>query len=75
MVAAGFTAGDADQLRRAMAAWKRKGGLEEFEEKLKSGMAARGYSADFANDIIGQLRGFAEYGFPESHAASFALLA
>lgn len=53
MVAAGFTAGEADKLRRAMAAWKRKGGLEEFEEKLKSGMAARGYSADFANGIIG----------------------
>ncbi len=75
MVAAGFTAGEADQLRRAMAAWKRKGGLEQFEEKLMTGMAARGYSAEFATSIIGQIRGFAEYGFPESHAASFALLA
>lgn len=75
MVAAGFTAGEADQLRRAMAAWKRKGGLEKFEEKLQIGMAERGYTADFATGIIGQIRGFAEYGFPESHAASFALLA
>jgi len=62
-------------LRRAMAAWKRKGGLEQFEEKLMAGMAARGYSSEFAVGIIGQIRGFAEYGFPESHAASFALLA
>jgi error-prone DNA polymerase len=75
MVAAGFTAGEADQLRRAMAAWKRKGGLEQFEDKLKSGMLERGYSTDFATAIIGQIRGFAEYGFPESHASSFALLA
>lgn len=75
MVAAGFTAGEADQLRRAMAAWKRKGGLEQFEEKLMLGMSERGYSAEFAAGIIGQIRGFAEYGFPESHAASFALLA
>jgi len=75
MVAAGFTAGEADQLRRAMAAWKRKGGLEKFEDKLQIGMAERGYTADFATGIIGQIRGFAEYGFPESHAASFALLA
>ena len=75
MVAAGFTAGEADQLRRAMAAWKRKGGLEKFEAKLMEGMAARGYSPEFAVGIVGQIRGFAEYGFPESHAASFALLA
>ncbi|MFM9433539.1 error-prone DNA polymerase [Janthinobacterium sp. CG_23.3] len=75
MVAAGFTAGEADQLRRAMAAWKRKGGLEQFEEKLMAGMSARGYSEEFATAIVGQIRGFAEYGFPESHAASFALLA
>ncbi|NRR33770.1 error-prone DNA polymerase [Oxalobacteraceae bacterium] len=75
MVAAGFSAGEADALRRAMAAWKRKGGLEQFEDKLQSGMAARGYTAEFANSIIGQIRGFAEYGFPESHASSFALLA
>jgi len=75
MVAAGFTAGEADRLRRAMAAWKRKGGLEQFEDKLMAGMAERGYSEDFAKGIVGQIRGFAEYGFPESHAASFALLA
>lgn len=75
MVAAGFSAGEADQLRRAMAAWKRKGDLGQFEDKLIAGMAERGYSAEFATSIIGQVRGFAEYGFPESHAASFALLA
>jgi error-prone DNA polymerase len=75
MVAAGFSAGEADRLRRAMAAWKRKGGLEQFEDKLKTGMAERGYTEAFATAIIGQIRGFAEYGFPESHAASFALLA
>ena len=75
MVAAGFSAGEADQLRRAMAAWKRKGGLEQFEERLMTGMAQRGYSEEFATSIVGQIRGFAEYGFPESHAASFALLA
>jgi error-prone DNA polymerase len=75
MVAAGFSAGEADRLRRAMAAWKRKGGLEQFEDQLMSGMAARGYTEEFATSIIGQIRGFAEYGFPESHAASFALLA
>ena len=75
MVAAGFSAGEADQLRRAMAAWKRKGGLEQFEEKLLAGMAQRGYSSEFASGIVSQIRGFAEYGFPESHAASFALLA
>lgn len=75
MVAAGFSAGEADQLRRAMAAWKRKGGLEQFEEKLMLGMAERGYTTEFATSIVGQIRGFSEYGFPESHAASFALLA
>jgi error-prone DNA polymerase len=75
MVAAGFSAGEADQLRRAMAAWKRKGNLEQFEEKLMSGMAERGYDTEFATSIVNQIRGFAEYGFPESHAASFALLA
>jgi error-prone DNA polymerase len=75
MVAAGFSAGKADALRRAMAAWKRKGGLEQFEDDLLSGMTDRGYSTEFATSIIGQIRGFAEYGFPESHAASFALLA
>ncbi|MCG8489948.1 MAG: error-prone DNA polymerase, partial [Chromatiales bacterium] len=75
MVAAGFSAGEADQLRRAMAAWKRKGGLEPFEEKLLSGMRKRGYSDEFARQIFRQIRGFGDYGFPESHSASFALLA
>ncbi len=75
MVAAGFSAGEADQLRRAMAAWKRKGGLEKFEQKLLAGMKARGYPEPFARQIFRQIRGFGEYGFPESHSASFALLA
>jgi error-prone DNA polymerase len=75
MTAAGFTPGEADRLRRAMAAWKRKGGLEQFEQKLLDGMALRGYSTEFANSIVGQIKGFAEYGFPESHAHSFALIA
>jgi error-prone DNA polymerase len=74
MVAAGFTASEADQLRRAMAAWKRKGGLEPFQAKLTSGMLERGYSQQFAEQICNQIKGFGEYGFPESHAASFALL-
>jgi error-prone DNA polymerase len=74
MAAAGFTAGEADQLRRAMAAWKRKGGLEPFQEKLINGMRERGYSQGFADQICHQIKGFGEYGFPESHAASFALL-
>jgi error-prone DNA polymerase len=74
MVAAGFTGGEADALRRAMAAWKRKGGLERFESKLISGMIERGYERDFAERIFNQIKGFGEYGFPESHAASFALL-
>ncbi len=75
MLAAGFTAGEADQLRRAMAAWKRKGGLEKFHDKLIGGMLARGYEREFAEALFSQIEGFAEYGFPESHAASFALLA
>ena len=75
MLAAGFSAGEADQLRRAMAAWKRKGGLEKFHDRLINGMLARGYTAEFAESIYSQIQGFAEYGFPESHAASFALLA
>lgn len=74
MVAAGFTAGEADQLRRAMAAWQRRGGLEPFERKLVDGMLARGHSRDFAQRIFQQIKGFGEYGFPESHAASFAFL-
>lgn len=74
MVAAGFSGGEADSLRRAMAAWKRKGGLEPYEAKLATGMQAKGYSDEFIQRIIAQIRGFGEYGFPESHAASFALL-
>ncbi|MFU8817336.1 MAG: error-prone DNA polymerase [Pseudomonadales bacterium] len=74
MVAAGFTAGEADQLRRAMAAWKRRGGLGGFEQKLIGGMLARGHDRDFAERVFRQIEGFGEYGFPESHAASFALL-
>ena len=74
MVAAGFSPGEADQLRRAMAAWHRRGGLEVFEHRLKGGMAERGYAEEFADRIFNQIKGFGEYGFPESHAASFALL-
>ncbi|WP_186151988.1 error-prone DNA polymerase [Burkholderia gladioli] len=74
MLAAGFSAGEADQLRRAMAAWKRKGGLEPYHERLVDGMLARGYDRDFAEAIFAQIKGFGDYGFPESHAASFALL-
>lgn len=74
VVAAGFTPGDADRLRRAMAAWKRRGGLGPFEEKLIRGMRERGYEEDFARQIFQQILGFGEYGFPESHSASFALL-
>jgi error-prone DNA polymerase len=74
VVAAGFTPGEADQLRRAMASWKRRGGIEPFRDKLVNGMLARGYSEDFALQIFQQIQGFGEYGFPESHAASFALL-
>ncbi|MEM7099812.1 MAG: error-prone DNA polymerase [Pseudomonadota bacterium] len=74
MVAAGFSAGEADRLRRAMAAWKKRGGLEEFEKKLISGMLERGHNREFAERVFRQIQGFGEYGFPESHAASFALL-
>ena len=74
MVAAGFSAGEADRLRRAMAAWKRRGGLEPFERKLIGGMLERGHDRDFAERIFKQIKGFGEYGFPESHAASFAIL-
>ena len=74
MVAAGFTGGEADALRRAMAAWKRRGGLEHFHDKLVRGMLERGHDRDFAERVFSQIRGFGEYGFPESHAASFALL-
>jgi error-prone DNA polymerase len=74
IVAAGFSPGEADQLRRAMAAWKRHGGLGHFGERLIRGMRERGYGEDFAARIFEQIQGFGEYGFPESHAASFALL-
>ena len=74
MIAADFTGGEADALRRAMAAWRRKGGLEPFERRLVDGMLANGYQREFAEAIFRQIQGFGEYGFPESHAASFALL-
>jgi error-prone DNA polymerase len=74
IVAAGFTPGEADQLRRSMAAWKRRGGLGHFEQRLIEGMRARNYEESFARQIFSQIQGFGEYGFPESHAASFALL-
>jgi error-prone DNA polymerase len=74
IVAAGFTPGEADHLRRSMAAWRRKGGLEQFEQRLVEGMGARGYPEAFARQIYQQILGFGEYGFPESHSASFALL-
>jgi error-prone DNA polymerase len=75
MVAAGFTADEADQLRRSMASWQRKGSLEKFEAKLKRGILDKGYSTEFSNALWEQIKGFGEYGFPESHSASFALLA
>jgi error-prone DNA polymerase len=74
IVAAGFTPGEADALRRAMGAWKRTGGIEHFKDKLLQGMARNNYAADFSERIYKQMLGFGEYGFPESHAASFALL-
>ena len=74
ILAADFTPGEADQLRRAMAAWKRKGGLGPFHERLVGRMVAKGYPPDYAERIFKQIEGFGEYGFPESHAASFALL-
>lgn len=75
IVAAGFTPGEADQLRRAMAAWKRKGDLiYRFGQKIVDGMTRKGYGRDFAERCFEQIKGFSEYGFPESHAASFALL-
>jgi error-prone DNA polymerase len=74
ILAAGFTPGEADGLRRSMAAWRRKGGLEKYYSKIVDGMTARGYKPEFAKSIFEQIKGFSEYGFPESHAASFALL-
>jgi error-prone DNA polymerase len=74
ILAADFTPGEADQLRRAMAAWKRKGGLGPFHQRLVGRMVAKGYELEYAERIFKQIQGFGEYGFPESHAASFALL-
>lgn len=74
VVAAGFTPGDADQLRRAMGAWRRRGLIDTYRKKLIDGMLTRGYSPEFAEQLFDQIRGFGEYGFPESHAASFAKL-
>ncbi|MEE9394086.1 MAG: error-prone DNA polymerase [Planctomycetota bacterium] len=74
VVAAGFSPGEADQLRRAMAAWRKRGTIGHFRERLLRGMAERGYREDFAEALFRQIEGFGEYGFPESHAASFAHL-
>lgn len=74
MVAAGFTPGEADQLRRAMGAWRRPGLIDQFRRKLLTGMTRQGLTQEFAEQVFQQIRGFGEYGFPESHAASFALL-
>ena len=74
MVAAGFSGSEADALRRSMAAWARRGGMEHMRTRLVDGMLERGYQRSFAENIFEQIKGFGEYGFPESHAASFALL-
>lgn len=75
VVAAGFTPGEADQLRRAMGAWRKQGVIDRFREKLVNGMIENGYDLNFAERVFKQIQGFGEYGFPESHSASFALLA
>ena len=74
IVAAGFTPGEADQLRRAMGAWRKTGVIEQFRRKLVDGMLSNGYDKEYAERVFKQISGFGEYGFPESHAASFALL-
>ncbi|MGY4516282.1 error-prone DNA polymerase [Lysobacter sp. HA18] len=74
MVAAGYNAGEADQLRRSMAAWKRHGNMDQHEAKIIKGMLERGYTLEYAQETFQQIMGFSGYGFPESHAASFALL-
>ncbi|PVX37795.1 error-prone DNA polymerase [Janthinobacterium sp. 78] len=74
IIAADFTPGEADQLRRAMAAWKRKGGMNNYHDRIVDAMVDNGYEKGFAEAIFSQIEGFGEYGFPESHAASFALL-
>ncbi len=75
VVAAGFTPGEADRLRKAMGGWRRPGLIDSFRQKLFEGMLAKGHSKEFAEQLFNQIRGFGEYGFPESHAASFAKLA
>ncbi|MCY4635676.1 MAG: error-prone DNA polymerase [Acidobacteria bacterium] len=75
MVAADYTPGEADQLRRDMAAWRRSGRIERHRDRLVSRMLAKGIAREFAERVFDQIRGFGEYGFPESHAASFALIA
>ena len=74
IVAAGFSGNEADQLRRAMATFKKQGEISHFREKMVNGMIKRGYDKDFALRCFRQIEGFGTYGFPESHAASFALL-
>jgi error-prone DNA polymerase len=74
VIAAGFSPGEADRLRRSMAAWKRHGNVSQYHDRLVGGMLERGYPLDFAEAIFKQMEGFGEYGFPESHAASFAIL-
>lgn len=75
IIGAGFTPGEADGLRRAMGAWRRRGGLGEYEPRLVNGLTGNDYSMEFAQRVVDQIKGFSEYGFPESHAYSFALLA
>lgn len=74
ILCAGFTPGEADGLRRAMAAWRRTGSLDKYEPRIIGGMLERGYTEAFARNVFEQMKGFSSYGFPESHAASFALL-
>jgi error-prone DNA polymerase len=74
-VVADFSPGESDELRRSMAAWKRRGGLQKFEPKIRRNMSKNGYSPEFTQQIIDQIQGFGSYGFPESHAAGFALIA
>ncbi|MEY2654664.1 MAG: hypothetical protein RLZZ524_1692, partial [Pseudomonadota bacterium] len=74
MIAAGFSPGEADNLRRAMAAWRRKGGVHHFHDRIVDGMVERGYDRSFAEGIFQQIQGFGEYGFPESHAYGFAII-
>lgn len=75
VAAAGFTPGEADALRRSMAAWRRHGSVDRFQTRIVEGMVERGYARAFAEQVFFQIQGFGEYGFPEAHAASFALLA